>query len=102
MLILSSFLLIQEESVFRLYGSNFVIQPEKVVLEIFEFKQFLLERGNDCIFMLRLCLVQSSCVEVSEHFSLELGGNDYIIRAMFKIDDCFGNQTSLLSTLLTG
>jgi hypothetical protein len=72
MLVLGPLFFVQEKGIFGLDVSNFIIEPQKIMLQIFELEEFFFERGNDCVFVVGLSLIeQSSCSEVSVHLPME-------------------------------
>lgn len=72
MLVLSSLFFVQEEGILGLDVGNFIIESQKIMLQIFEFEEFFFEGGDDSVFVVGLRLVeQSSCSEVSVHLPIE-------------------------------
>lgn len=57
-LILGSFLFVQEQRVLRLDVGHFIIQSKEVMFEILKLKKLLFERSDDCVFVGRFYLVE--------------------------------------------
>ncbi len=72
MLVFSPFLLIEQQGVFGLDVGDFIIKAQKIMLEIFELEEFLLEGSNDCVFVLGFSLLQQTVGrKVSIHLLIE-------------------------------
>ncbi len=72
MLVLCSFLLIKEKRIFRFDVSNLIIEAKEIMFKIFEFKELFFEVRNDCVFVLRFCLIEKACgCQISVHLRIE-------------------------------
>lgn len=70
-LILSSFLFVEEQGVFGLDVGDLVIEPQEVMLKVFEFEELFFEGGDGCILVCGLGVIEkSSGGEVAVHVLL--------------------------------
>ena len=72
MLVLCSFFFVKKQGVFGLNIGDLIVESKEIVLQVFELEEFLLEGGNDCVFVLGFGLVQEACgCKVSVHLLME-------------------------------